>query len=118
MDFITDYKMCDACLAVIARVAEMFQDDVLGDTDDPEAPLMYTSDNYLLCGATACKAITDGTRPSSGDRVMTKYGLAEVIEWVHGLGEYELRLVDHPPCLEFTDIVYQPPRNINPIKGE
>ena len=51
-----DYPhLCDACKTTLDQIAQIFVDDLLGDTDDEEAPAMYMYDNALYCGGHVCK---------------------------------------------------------------
>lgn len=46
--------MCPTCQATIDRIAELFEAGELPDTDDPEAPIMFSYDHSLLCGGNDC----------------------------------------------------------------
>lgn len=50
-----DYPwMCDFCRAAIEGVKQLFVEDMMPDTDDPEAPAMYVYDNAMECGGHEC----------------------------------------------------------------
>lgn len=119
MEFVTEYDhLCDACTRTLKQVAGMYEDDLLPDTDDPEAPMMYCYDHNLFCGGAYCRALPDGSRPDPGDKVMTRYGLATVVEWVSGLGEYELRLAHPRTGLKDADLVIQKPKALKMYHGD
>ena len=46
-----DYPhLCDGCKVTLDEIAKMYKDDLLGDTDDPEAACMYMYDHAMFCG--------------------------------------------------------------------
>jgi hypothetical protein len=50
-----DYTwICDGCRATLAIITQQYEEDMFGDTDDPEAPIMRMYDNALYCGGRAC----------------------------------------------------------------
>lgn len=113
-EFITDYNLCDDCSRTLKSVASMYASDLLGDTDDPEAPLMYCSDHNMLCGGGACRALPDGSRPTHGDTVMTDWGKAIVIAWA--IDKYE---VEHlAPVRAPAKRMWEPPEALRMYHGD
>jgi len=50
-----DYPwLCDSCKATLDSLAQLFKEDMLGDTDDEEAPAMHMYDTALYCGGHEC----------------------------------------------------------------
>jgi hypothetical protein len=53
MEFLTgkDYPwLCEECRGQVDRVAALFAEGAMPDTDNPEAPCDYVYDNRLFCG--------------------------------------------------------------------
>ena len=57
MIFLTgkDYpRLCKACQHIIDDIAQLYQDNLMEDTDDNEAPITYAYDHSLFCGGHVC----------------------------------------------------------------
>lgn len=51
-----DYPwLCNYCKDILDQHAGVFQDGLMEDTDDPEAPAMKMYDEGLYCGGDHCK---------------------------------------------------------------
>ena len=51
----SDYPwICPECQSMTDRIVQLFQEDILPDTADPEAPAMYMYDHSLYCGGSTC----------------------------------------------------------------
>jgi len=50
-----DYPwVCEQCQAIIDSIRQMYLEDQLGDTDDPEAAIMFAYDHRMMCGGHSC----------------------------------------------------------------
>jgi len=51
-----DYpNLCDRCKQIINSVADMYEEGLMEDTDDIEAPIMYVYDHKMYCGEHECE---------------------------------------------------------------
>jgi hypothetical protein len=51
-----DYHwLCDECKEQLVRVTQMFEEDLMEDTDDEEAPCNFMYDHKMFCGGHTCK---------------------------------------------------------------
>jgi hypothetical protein len=46
--------VCSHCRSAIDQAKQLFDDGVMEDTDDPEAPCNLVHDNGLFCGDSEC----------------------------------------------------------------
>lgn len=46
--------LCEACRSVLVTITHAFEEDLLGDTDDEEAPCNYMYDHRMFCGGFTC----------------------------------------------------------------
>ena len=57
MDYLTgkEYSwLCDKCKTAIDDIAHQFNEGLMPDSDDPEAPAMFVYDRGLYCGGKEC----------------------------------------------------------------
>ncbi len=63
VDFMTsenyDDMLCGPCKVILDQIVEMYREDLLSDTDDPEAASMWMYDHKMYCGGDTCKDAPD-----------------------------------------------------------